>query len=181
MAFTVEDGTGLDDANSPASVAEADAYFTDRGNTTWLALSPERKRFNLVKASDYMEQRFGGRVIGNRVFEEQALSWPRENTGVTIYDYDEDTETGAIPSGWKKACFEYALRVESNPLAPDPQISASGVTMVTTKQKAGPVEQEFATASGTSQAASVQVLRPYPGADMWLRDLLVASGGRTIR
>jgi hypothetical protein len=181
MAFTVEDGTGLEESNSPATVAEADTYFAERGNLVWLALNTAQKQANLILASDYMEIRFGARVIGNKIFEEQALSWPRENTGFDSLDYDEDTEEGPIPVNWKKACFEYAVRVSANPLAPDPAVDASGVSMVTTMQKAGPVEQRFATASGSSNAAAINILRPYPGADMYLRDLLNPTSTRTYR
>lgn len=181
MPIQVEDGTGLDDANSYGSVADSDIYFEDRGNTDWAALDDDAKEQCLIKATDYIEQRFGRRFVGTAVFEEQALSWPREDTGISMFDYDEDLEIGVIPPKLKYACYEYALRASANPLAPDPVIDASGVTMVTTKQKAGPVEQEFATASGTSQPASVSVLRPYPAADMWLAGLVIATAGRTYR
>jgi hypothetical protein len=181
MAFTVEDGTGLDDSNSYASVAEFDAYFTDRANSAALALSDATVQACLIKATDYIDQRFGARFIGTAVYEEQALAWPRDNTGIDMFDFDEETEEGVIPVKLKYACIEYALRANDAPLAPDPTISESGVAMVTTMQKAGPVEQRFATAAGSSNAASVNLLRPYPGADMYLRDLLVLSGNRTIR
>lgn len=35
MSLIVEDGTGLPDAESYASVAFADAYFTARNNSAW--------------------------------------------------------------------------------------------------------------------------------------------------
>lgn len=180
MAFLVEDGTGLDNSNSYASVAEAIAYFTDRGNATWLALSTAVQQNNLIKATDYIDQRFGARFIGDRVFEEQALAWPRDNTGVTTYDYDEETEIGVIPTKLKYACIEYALRANAGPLAPDPEIADSGVSMVTTKEKVGPIETEYESANGTN-GSSINLIRPYPGADMYLRDLLIPGGNRTIR
>ena len=51
MAFIVEDGTGVEDANSYTSVAFADAYFADRNNTTWSGASVADKEFALVKAA----------------------------------------------------------------------------------------------------------------------------------
>lgn len=181
MTFQVEDGTGLDDSNSYASVAEADSYFTDRLNTTWTSLGTSVKESNLIKATDYIDQRFGLRFIGSRVFEEQALAWPRSDTGQSTLDFDEDTETGVIPVKLKYACIEYALRANDGPLAPDPEISDSGVSMVTTMEKVGPIETRSERASGSSNAASVNILRPYPGADMYLNGLLIPGGNRTFR
>lgn len=76
MAFVVEDGTGMPDANSYASVAEADAHHADRGNAGW-AGADGVKQAALVKATDYIEQVYGGRWYGQRLNGEQALEWPR--------------------------------------------------------------------------------------------------------
>jgi hypothetical protein len=191
VTLTVEDGTGLTASNSYASVAEFTEYFTNRGDAVAIAAASEDVKAGLVLATQYIEQRFGARFIGTKARtvdngwdDDQALEWPRYDTPNTVWDFDDDTETGVIPPKLKYACIEYANRARPSlgtPLAPDPVVDSSGVTMVTTKQKAGPVEQEFATAAGTSQVASVSVLRPYPAADMWLNGLLVATAGRTYR
>lgn len=163
MAFVVEDGTGLDNANSYSSVEDADTYFADRANAVWAALGTPAKQARLILATDYMDQLYGARYKSCALTETQALGFPRE-------DFD------GIPVKMKYACAEYALRAET-PLAPDPVLDPAGVAMVTTKIKAGPVEQQFATAAGTSQAAAVQILRPYPGADMYMREFIRSGGG----
>lgn len=181
MTFKVEDGTGQDDSNSYASVAESDSYFTDRGNSTWTALTSTVKEQNLIKATDYIDQVFGTRFLGSRVFEEQALQWPRQNTGNSALNYDDEEEEGPIPNKLKYACIEYAFRSYGAPLSPDPTFDASGVSMVTTKEKVGPIEVEKESAAGTSNSASVNLIRPYPGADMYLKELLIPGGSRTYR
>lgn len=188
MAFEVETGVGLVDSNSYASLAEANAYFADRANAAWAALADDVKQAALIQATDYIDQRFGMRFVGiqavtlEREYDHnQALEWPRLKTGQEAWDFVDLTETGVVPTKLKFACSEYALRVSSAPLAPDLVIDPSGVTMVTISQKAGPVQQDFATASGRSTPATVFIVRPYPGADMYLRDLVTPSGGRTLR
>lgn len=188
MTFEVETGAGLVDSNSYASLAEANAYFADRANTVWAALDDTAKQAALIQATDYIDQRFGMRFVGIKAVtlereydHEQALEWPRLKTGQESWDFVDLTETGVVPTKLKFACSEYALRVISAPLAPDLVIDPSGVTMVTISQKAGPVQQDFATASGRSTPATVFIVRPYPGADMYLRDLVTPSGGRTLR
>ena len=164
MAFTVEDGTGLSDANSYTSVAEADAYFLDRGNGVWDALDADIKQQSLIKATDYLEQRFGSRFLGTSTTEIQALHWPVGD--LEEYDVDE------IPIKLKYACAEYGYRASQAELAPDPAVDSSGVTMVRTRQVAGPVEQSFRALDG-----SAKILRDYPTADMYLRDLVTSNSG----
>lgn len=157
MAFVVEDGTGLADANSYASAAEADAYFLDRGNAAWTGANAV-KESALIQATDYIETRFWGKFVGSQLTETQALSWPR--TG-----FDE------IPAGIKRACMEYAVRALSAPLAPDPAVPDSGITMATTRQEVvGAVVVEFEPVGSTPMKH-----RPYPAADALLRRFLVAQ------
>lgn len=83
MAFTVEDETGLSDATSLVSVAEADTYFADRGMTAWAALNDTTaKEPALVVASEYVSTAF--EFIGDPVAEDQALAWPRDDYGVPV-------------------------------------------------------------------------------------------------
>lgn len=85
MAFVVEDGTGLANANSGASVAEADEYFTDRGITDWTGTN-DVKQAALIRATDYIEMRWAGRWRYTMEFPDtpQALAFPRlDDDGVT--------------------------------------------------------------------------------------------------
>lgn len=173
MAFTVEDGSGKSDANSYALVAEADAYWSDRGNANWAALTDADKKVALIDATDYIDGRFGGRMIGSKATEEQLLEWPRIDTGNDLWDYDTVEGEGVIPMALKYATIQYADRARTAPLAPDPVVNDAGVSMVTTKEEIGPIKTESQPVGGYS--ATVNVLRPYPAADMYMRTLVVTA------
>lgn len=165
MAFVVEDGTGKVDANSYGSVAGADAYFADRGVTTWVG-SDTVKQQALVKATDYIDTRFSTKFKGYVLYPDvpQALAFPR-----TAFD--------GMPVVLLKATYEYALRSLAKPLAPDPATSSVGGAITSQKKKVGPLETETHYAEGTS---SVTVFQPYPMADALIAKLLNLSN-RVIR
>jgi len=73
--FAVEDGSIVTGANSYVPVAYADTYNTDRA-TAWTGTDGE-KEAALIKATDYLEQVYQGRWIGDPLSDTQALSWPR--------------------------------------------------------------------------------------------------------
>lgn len=76
--FVVEDGTGLDDANSYCSLDTADAYHTRYSNpTAWTSLTADQKRNALAEATRIADERYGHRWVGVRGTSEQALDWPR--------------------------------------------------------------------------------------------------------
>lgn len=87
MALIVEDGTGKTDAESYASVAEADLYHSNRGNTAWTALTTAAKEQALRKATDYIEEAYRMRWAGYRYTEAQALSWPRDEVRRRDFTY----------------------------------------------------------------------------------------------
>jgi hypothetical protein len=106
MAFVVETGAGLSNANSSASVSAADSYVADRGITGWAALTETVKQQSLVKATDYLEATYRASWKGNRVSETQALSWPRYNVVVDGFNYPSNV----VPPQVVNACIEMALR-----------------------------------------------------------------------
>lgn len=77
----VEDGSGLANSNSYVDLEFADAYHTDRGNSAWTG-DNAIKEAALIRATDYIDQVYGSRWIGNSLTEDQALAWPREEEGV---------------------------------------------------------------------------------------------------
>lgn len=165
MAFVVEDGTGLADANSYASVAFADAYFAERGITAWTGTNTQKEQW-LVQATDYIDFRFGRRFAGERLTTTQALIFP-----IDLYD--------GLPTVLLKATSEYALRAISGPLAPDLTFNASGTAVTETFRKVGPIETK--TKFATSGAGSVLMkFRPYPAADALLAELFI-TGDQVIR
>ena len=74
MAFTVEDGSVVTDANAYISVSYADTFHSDRGNTDWTG-TDTIKEAAIIKATDYIDQNYD--FIGTLVDVEQSLKWPR--------------------------------------------------------------------------------------------------------
>lgn len=110
MTFTVEDGSGVTDANSYLSIAGADAFHSDRGNAAWTGTDAV-KQVALIKATDYITQTFDGRWAGCMVAEDQSLAWPR--AGVDYVDND------VIPKALKQAVAILALEALSDDLNPN--------------------------------------------------------------
>lgn len=171
MAFIPEDGTGLANANSFATVDEADTYFADRGNLTWESLDLEPKQQALVKATDHIEMKFGNRLKGNIEFTIQALSFPR----IKLVDREGNLVLG-VPVVVKQATFEYAVRAALGPLAPDPTVDASGLKLRRKRFRVGQIDTD----KTFSRSASASSLKPYPAVDRLLRELTF-PGGRALR
>lgn len=169
MTFKVEDGTGLPDSNSYASVEFADSYFLDRGIADWAALSQDDKQAALIAATDYIDGRFGPYFKGSILVEDplQALQFPRD-----AFD--------GVPINVQKATAEYAKRAAVAALAPDLDVDSSGYQISQRTEKVGPIQESvtFATAGSGSMR---QYFKPYPAADMLLRSFVRTSNGSVIR
>ena len=98
----IEDGTGLENANSYVSVEFADDYFSARGVSEWAALETEVKEQSLIKATDFIDNVF--QWYGKREFEHQALRFPR----VGLRDY-EGAEISGIPTCLRQAVCDAAI------------------------------------------------------------------------
>lgn len=168
MAFVVEDGTGISNSNSYASVDFADSYFADRNQTEWVG-TDEIKQAALIRATDYIDVRFSNMFFGEKKLSTQAMSFPRVS--------DRFPE---MPVALQRACCEYALRALTAKLLPDPVIDATGQGLERIRERVGPIETETRyqyQGPGTVRT----ILRPYPFADGLLKDLIRSSGGRVIR
>lgn len=159
MALIVETGTGLPDAESYASVAQADAYHADRGGSAWGPLSVPQKEAALRRATDYLQQN-GGRWQGYRVSAAQALDWPRSGVVVDRMPVPADS----IPVQLVRACCELALKATTQALAADEAAQVKS-------EKVGQIEVVYADGARqqTRFAAVEAMLRP-----------LQASSGNTI-
>lgn len=167
MTLILEDGTGVADAQSYIDVAFADAYFAARGVAAWTGADAVKEQA-IIRAMDYVETRW--RWLGAQQFPEtQALAWPR------LYLYDDGTAVEGIPVKLQRAVAEYALRALSGALIADPTTDASGQVVTSKRSKVGPIEEETAFLAG-----SQQLIKPYPAADMLVRQWTVA-GGRAVR
>lgn len=115
MAFVPETGAGLSNSNSYASVAQADSYFADRGNTEWAALTTAAKEQALIKATDFLEATYRSSWKGYRVSSTQALSWPRVE--VTADSFPIPANIVPLPVTY--ACAELAIRSTTSELLAD--------------------------------------------------------------
>lgn len=147
MALTVEDGTGLSNADALISESYADNYHTAQGNTTWTG---DDKEAAIRRASAYLTDRV--RWQGYKVNERsQAMAWPRSGVvDVDGYSIPEDE----VPDEVKRACAEIALVELVTPGAMSPQVTASAVV---TREKLGPMETEYATARTDANSAKPQL------------------------
>jgi len=183
MAFVLEDGTGIANANAYIDVAFATTYHTDRFNTAWTDLTDTAlQQAAIIKATDYLDYRWD--YIGERkkAFELQSLKWPRIDAFV---ERDEKVvQSNVVPLQVQQATAEYALRAvllasaagTLGDLAPDPEIDRSASKITGRREKVGPLEEEFK----FSGSFGLITLKPYPTADNMLRDLIV-SGRKVAR
>lgn len=210
MAFLVEDGSGVSDANAYTPVSYCDDHHTDRGNSAWNDFTTPEKQAGIIRASEYVDKRFGIRFVGLRSTKDQGLEWPRDDAfdldGYLLSSVDE------VPRNLKKAVAEYALRaLICGVLAPDPILpvpkqdltDSSGtrdtdvITGEVTRRKdqVGPLVEERWYES-RSQAISRNLgagaravqssllndfnIPEYPEADLWIEELLRSSMNITL-
>jgi hypothetical protein len=173
MAFTVEDGSGVVDANAYVSVAFADTYHSDRNQHTWDDLNDDEKEGFIVRASDYIDKRFGRKFRGFRQTKNQGLEWPR----LDAFD-DDDYVLDEIPSQLQKATSEYALRaIDNDQLAPDNEDTGLDASFT----KVGPIEIEDTIKQfGGSSLVAPTSIKDYPEADLWMSELLIPSNSRDL-
>lgn len=172
MTLVVQDDTGtVSGANGYISVAEFKTYHDDRANDYSAAVDDAAIGVAIVKATDYLDQRFA--FVGRRrTGREQTTEWPRTNA------YDRDGfYVSNIPTELKEACAEYALRAIAAALNPDPDADATGRAVQSKSESVGPISS-----SVTYVAGAVLSLPKYPAADLRLTKTgLVMQGGEVRR
>lgn len=114
MALIVEDGTGLNNAESYASVAFADAYFAARISGGWSIITEANKEMLLRLATDHIDAVYGQRFKGTKGTLSQALQWPRIGVYVDGYEYPVDD----VPIEVQRACCEFAYAANTQTLLP---------------------------------------------------------------
>lgn len=85
MAIEVEDGTGKSNSNSYVTVEEFTDFMVERGETTIAEADEDQREFALIKAADYLEQKYRLLWKGSRAQSTQRMSWPRR--GVDVPDF----------------------------------------------------------------------------------------------
>lgn len=157
MALVVEDGTGLEGADSYIAVETADTYHSDRNNEAWADFSTTEKEAALRKATQYIDGRWGHRFKGAALSDTQALCWPRDPT-----DWPD-----AIPLPLQHACAELALRAATSELEPD--LDRGGAVA---SQSVGPISISFFEGAAPGKT--------FPWVER-LMSRLVGSGGTLVR
>lgn len=206
MAFIVEDGTVVANANAYVTVADFRAWHVDRGIT---AAGVDTGAYGqllveaaIIKATDYVDKRFAMKFKGWKRTRDQSLEWPRINV-FDKSDYWIDTNT--IPVLLKRAIFEYAfLALKYIVLLPNPALTfatrdddgtvttAQGGALIRDRSKVGPIEEEkwFAdmskiivntrAAAAFNDMVSAINLPEYPVADLWLAQLVNMAPNVTL-
>ncbi len=140
MALIIEDGSGVANANSYVTLAEAVAYAELRGDLAVFANDDDAIVY-LIKAVDYLETISDYQGITS--YNDQVLLWPRSDVWINTLEFDEF----AIPPQLKKAQIEVALAIASGI---EVMPNSSGAATFVKKEKVGSIETEYAAAFGVS-------------------------------
>jgi hypothetical protein len=135
MPIIIETGEGLADAESYASVAAADARCASLGLAAWVALAETDKEISLRKAALFMAT-YRTRWAGRRVYQHQALDWPRYSVVVDGFT----VPSISVPADVVNACIDLAVRAgRGEDLLPDLDTGSNTIK----KDKTGPLETEY--------------------------------------
>ena len=167
MSIIIETGEGLTDAESYASVAAADARCASLGVTAWAAFAEDSKEIALRKATLFMAI-YRTRWAGRRVYQQQALDWPRYNVAVDGFILPSTI----VPADVVNACIDLAVRAgRGEDLLTDLDTGSNAIK----KDKTGPLETEYFQNTTDARERFVAVdalLAPYFGS---------AGGGNSIK
>lgn len=161
MPLVVETGAGLTNAESYASVAEADAYLAAfRPSTAWSAASTDVKEQKLRQATQWLDNKFSWK--GRKYTKEQSLDWPRSY----VQDSEGfDLDVNVIPTDLKRATIEAAVRAISSEL--DPDITPGRISSLS--ESVGPVSRSVSYVGGQEETPSYSIIGKI------LKDLTEAS------
>lgn len=112
MALVVENGAGLPNADSYASVAETSTYLTSvaisGASNVFTAAVVATQEVALRQATRFLDARFALRFSGERLLATQSLQWPRANA---VFADGHTVDDDIVPVLIKNAAAELALRV----------------------------------------------------------------------
>lgn len=174
MSIIVETGTGASDSEVLCSVAFADTYHANLGNTLWGPLLTVEKEAALRRAYAYMQETYRFRWSGYRVNYTQALDWPRQQVrradnimgGLLSYsDIASYYPFDAIPLEVQKANAELAFRAASGDLLAD-------VDSTTSSESIGPIKVTYF--DGANK------VKKYPVIDRLLTPFMTGKGNLKV-
>lgn len=154
--LTVENGSGVTNANTYISDTDALVYFTNRGDSQWPQTGKPTRDAALVRAAAALSYWLNGRWYGRRATQAQSLDWPRLEV--------RDSDGYVVPPNTVPAKVQYAqceiAKIELN--TPFIQQSVSRYDAVQS-ERVGPIDVEFrATApSITYYPQVIAMLRDY--------------------
>jgi len=151
MALTIESGAGKTDADSYASVSDADAYNTDwRDSASWTGLAQEAKERALRRGTRFVDT---FTYKGVRQNQDQALDWPRDRVGLVD---GQDILPGTIPTRIKRAAMEAAIKdAEGETLFPD----HDGGTIESKSQQVGNLSESTTYANPAQPSKQFEAIR----------------------
>jgi hypothetical protein len=129
ITVTVEDGTSKADANSYASVAEADTYFATRPRSSgWSDLTADEKAQHLIYGTRILDHAI--EWMGLPSSYAQALAWPRYLSqyrhplpGPGVIETEYPSLDGSSIDPWlKTALFELAMNLIASDLTEEPAL-----------------------------------------------------------
>jgi hypothetical protein len=145
MALTVEDGSGLSNADAYVSEADADTYHAAHsGSTDWSGADSSTKEQAIRLATQFLDAKFNDRWKGKRANSGQALAWPRSY----VNDADDyEVASTSLPQTLVDACCEAALKVVEGDTLVDDVTDPGGIkeTMV----KVGPITDKTVFTGGS--------------------------------
>jgi hypothetical protein len=145
LSIVVEDGTGLDNADSYVDTAFVRSYASKRGVA--LPVSDDDLIPFLIQAMDYIES-FADQFIGIPTTTTQALSWPRSNVTVNWII----TPNNVVPDKIKQAQAAAAI-VASTGTSLMPVESGQFIV----SEKIGPLETHYSETRSMGQPSMPQV------------------------
>ena len=155
LTLIVEDGTGVQNANTYLTVAEAETILDNLGYSFDAALSEDQKEQFLIRSASYLES-FWNQYQGNKNSCDQGLQWPRY--GACIYNCAVANDV--VPDQIKQA-QALGTYYESNSQSLQPITSGQTVKM---KEIAGAVKKEYfdnGSVDGVTQFRDIQnLLKP---------------------
>jgi len=148
MALTVEDGSGVTDADAYISLADAEALYLKRNGEAWAGTDAD-KEAAIIRATSWVDTLdFVGSPSGGR---SQSLQWPRKNaTDRNGYEIDTDE----LPHEVEDATGILAFAEFDAPGILTPDIDR---TAFAKREKVGPIEVENVSNPGTESWNRVTV------------------------
>jgi hypothetical protein len=196
MTIVVEDGTILNGSprpNSFVTVAEFQAFWTQRHDTTPADADGEANEAALVYAWDYLNQEFRLRFKGSLVHQYQAGTWPR--SGVPVPDFfDPYFRNVNVPFEFRHTYFiapnEIPVEVKEAQMllakaSLDSTTAASSLEnqldRVTKREKLGDLEVEYAVSDEGAGAGARQTTLYWDAQKRLEPYLKPTSGGTMLR